>query len=1044
MFILFEQRRFFLVVQFAVGAGCICFIDIGNMPKEYPVLDNSPINKWKVTKLREELKKRNLPVKGLKEALVKRLGDAIEKEMEAHEMKEEEGSESESIPMSSDCVQIVDDAQKHITSEFCEAEDTVGKDETTQKHVTNEFCEAEDTVAKDETTQKHITGEFCEAEDTVAKDETSDWPKETDSAKCMDDAPTESSVHFAMDGERKDLDAPLEIIPSVDANDGMSDSDRIASTEKAPKDTVGEDEVMKSQHDVEIKVISTEETSEFKVLENCNVVPDTSGEITLGNKSDPEEGLKRLTKMDAEPGVSHPSTTQVHEVIPSLGSEVKSDSIHTDTLPIYVTNQLNDDLNPDSVKLEQEIVRSEMVLPSSSKDLPGVGVDHPMDDKMPSKSDGLVGGTDVDKSSDVNYSMTNENADQSLVVDVPIIEHNKGSNSNELLEGLPKDGNVNGADFSCKEKESPEEKIDEGVSAKETDFKGVSITEHNMDEKDPNSNELLEGLPKDGNLNKDAFSCNEKDLSEEGKFDADAYANVAKSQDVSALEHDMDHNTSNSTERLGGLSKDANSNEDKFPCKDMESLEEETNIDSSTKEAGFHDVSMIEHTTDDMGINSTELMDGVQKDENVFVDKVPCEEKDSSAEEKTDIDSSNMDTNFQGKEEEKIDVDVSAHEAIFQAEGQSTDSGFGKATEVAGENLEKINLDQSSADDSMDEDIADSKNIDSELISFEVLGKKTEELLTEEPRVELDGGSNATESSDIPSACEVSLEDGKKNVNIPDKRKFQDAVTPENKEPAKRQRKWNYESLKTSEPNTSSVLLLTPKQISVPNFTGSDSMIDADAPKERIVPESSRTPTDSLRIDNFVRPFTLKAVQELLAKTGKVCSFWMDHIKTHCYVTFSSVEEAIETRKAVHNLQWPTNGGRCLLADFVTPQDVKSKIEAGPSKPAAAAPPASGAGPTPAPPAVNTSSKPPVGRQKVVAPWEQAERPHPLSRQPPAYDRRPAATVKERAPAVADKAEPPMPTLDELFRKTKATPRIYYLPLTDEQVSAKLNKQPKK
>ncbi|VFQ85090.1 unnamed protein product [Cuscuta campestris] len=940
------------------------------MPKEYPVLDNSPINKWKVAQLREELKKRNLPVKGLKEALVNRLDEAIQKEMEAREMEEKEGSESESKPMSSDGVQIVDDAHKHITSEFCEAEAT---------------------VAKDDTTQKHITGESCEAENTVANDDTSDCPKGIDSAKCIDVAPTGSAVHFAMDGERKDFDTPSEIIPSVDANNGMSDSDRIASTERAPKDTVGEDEVVKSQHDVEVKIISAEETSDFKVLENCNVVPDTSGEITLGNKSDPEEGFKKLTKMDAEPDLSHPSTTQVHEVIPSLGSEVKSDSIHTDTLPICVTNQLNDDLNPDNVKLEQEIVRSEMVLPSSSKDLPGV--DHPMDDKMPSKSDGLVGGTDDDKSSYVNYSMTNENADQSLVVDVPIIEHNKSSNSNELLEGLPKDGNVNGADFSCKEKESPEEKVDVGVSAKETDFK-----------------------------------------------------------DVSALERNMDHNTSNNTERLGGLSKDANSNEDKFPCKDKESLEEETNIDSSTKEASFHDVSMIEHTTDDMSINSTELMDGMQKDENLFVDKVPCEDKDSSAEEKADIDSSKMDTNFQGKEdsseEEKIDVDVSAQETNFQAEGESTDSGFGKATDVAGENLEKINLDQSSADDSMDEDIADSKNIDSEAsehISFEVLGKNKEEPLTKEPRVELEGGSKATELSDIHSAaCEVYLEDGDKNLNLPDKRKFQDAVAPENKEPAKRQRKWNYESLKTSEPKTSSVLLLTPKQISVPKFTGSDSMIDTDAPKERIVLESSRTPTDSLRIDNFVRPFTLKAVQELLGKTGKVCSFWMDHIKTHCYVTFSSVEEAIETRKAVYNLQWPTNGGRCLLADFVTPQDVKSKIEAtAPPKPAA--PPATGAsaGPTPAPRAANTSSQPPAGQQKGMAPWEQGERPHPLSRQLPAYDRRPA-TVKERAPPVADKAEPPLPTLDELFRKTKATPRIYYLPLTDEQVSAKLNKQLKK
>ena len=51
------------------------------------------------------------------------------------------------------------------------------------------------------------------------------------------------------------------------------------------------------------------------------------------------------------------------------------------------------------------------------------------------------------------------------------------------------------------------------------------------------------------------------------------------------------------------------------------------------------------------------------------------------------------------------------------------------------------------------------------------------------------------------------------------------------------------------------------------------------------VPPSSKEPTDSLRIDRFLRPFTLKAVQELLGKTGNVTSFWMDSIKTHCYVS---------------------------------------------------------------------------------------------------------------------------------------------------------------
>lgn len=137
----------------------------------------------------------------------------------------------------------------------------------------------------------------------------------------------------------------------------------------------------------------------------------------------------------------------------------------------------------------------------------------------------------------------------------------------------------------------------------------------------------------------------------------------------------------------------------------------------------------------------------------------------------------------------------------------------------------------------------------------------------------------------------------------------------------------------------------------------------------------------------------------------------------------------------MYNLQWPTNGGRLLLADFVDPQEVISRLE-GPSKPTTPTASAS-----PAVPPVQTPSQPsPLARQQ--APREPLERPHPLSRQPPTSDRPAMKERLARPPSpVADKMEAPIVTLDDLFRKTKATPRIYYLPLTDEQVSRKLNEQ---
>lgn len=153
---------------------------------------------------------------------------------------------------------------------------------------------------------------------------------------------------------------------------------------------------------------------------------------------------------------------------------------------------------------------------------------------------------------------------------------------------------------------------------------------------------------------------------------------------------------------------------------------------------------------------------------------------------------------------------------------------------------------------------------------------------------------------------------------------IQDQPLVGNTENVKRQRRWNTESIKVPEPQNSNITLsTTPKDTfqspASKGLSKSDPVITDDAPKERVgeflfkclnkqctkqhivcnitqcvtwvacvaVPPSPKPPTNSLKVDRFVRPFTLKAVQELLGKTGNVVSFWMDRIKTHCYVTVS-------------------------------------------------------------------------------------------------------------------------------------------------------------
>lgn len=161
---------------------------------------------------------------------------------------------------------------------------------------------------------------------------------------------------------------------------------------------------------------------------------------------------------------------------------------------------------------------------------------------------------------------------------------------------------------------------------------------------------------------------------------------------------------------------------------------------------------------------------------------------------------------------------------------------------------------------------------------------------------------------------------------------------------------------------------------------------------------------------------------------------------------YASVEEATETRNALYNLQWPVNGGRLLVAEFVDPQEVKSRLEAPPASPATT--------PTTTP-TFSTSQHPPAAQPqptpRLPPPPMALPPPPPLTNPPPLLRERllpQPIPARDRLnlpppPPLPEKVDPPIVTLDDLFRKTKATPRIYYLPLSEEQVAAKIKTQGK-
>lgn len=367
---------------------------------------------------------------------------------------------------------------------------------------------------------------------------------------------------------------------------------------------------------------------------------------------------------------------------------------------------------------------------------------------------------------------------------------------------------------------------------------------------------------------------------------------------------------------------------------------------------------------------------------------------------------------------------------------------------------EKLSLDRSSGDDSMEDDVMESKHMDEKSDSFtENVEKSGIPTVIEEDHVDVVGHDKPVEMKVEPVEIKATnAENEAVSTLTSGKRKFQDKEAVGNNDAVKKVRRWNAEGLKSSEPQSSPI---TPKGSSEPSFKsipGANSTADAEAPKERVVPPSTKPSTNSLRIDRFLRPFTLKAVQELLGKSGTVTSFWMDHIKTHCYVTYSSVEEAVETRNAVYNLQWPPNGGRLLVAEFVDPQEVKSRVEAPLASPAT---PSASTTPTQTPSGVQPSPRQQVPKQQIPPslpppplsnPPHVRERLNPTAREP--LPREQPLPARDRLnlpppPPLPEKVDPPIVTLDDLFRKTKATPRIYYLPLSDELVAAKLKTQGK-
>ncbi|KAH8249527.1 hypothetical protein KR032_010198 [Drosophila birchii] len=287
----------------------------------------------------------------------------------------------------------------------------------------------------------------------------------------------------------------------------------------------------------------------------------------------------------------------------------------------------------------------------------------------------------------------------------------------------------------------------------------------------------------------------------------------------------------------------------------------------------------------------------------------------------------------------------------------------------------------------------------------------------------------------------------------------------------------------------------TTVRTSPPPATAADSVkAQAKATVATAAPHVVRSPSPArnrashvLYITNLVRPFTVLQLKGLLARTGKIVDedgFWIDRIKSKCFVAYSTEDEAIETRHALHGVRWPVSNPKCLNVDFGSRTDMDRAIQSTKDE-------------TPRYGQENTRDNQQAGNtwsrldatdKKPVRPvreWDvgkkepadhdnksindrrrggSKDRLEPKSREAERAgqerkrsrerevrggrerervvggDRNVHGRSRSGSPVAKNKKkdnEPPIRLLDDLFRKTKGTPCIYWLPLTPEAIAEK-------
>ncbi|CAF3478751.1 unnamed protein product [Rotaria socialis] len=203
-----------------------------------------------------------------------------------------------------------------------------------------------------------------------------------------------------------------------------------------------------------------------------------------------------------------------------------------------------------------------------------------------------------------------------------------------------------------------------------------------------------------------------------------------------------------------------------------------------------------------------------------------------------------------------------------------------------------------------------------------------------------------------------------------------------------------------------------------------------------------------LYIRGLTRPFTLPLLKELLSRYGKLVDgeFWLDKIKSQCFVIYNTLEEAQNAREGLDGCRWPSTNPKTLSVRFGRQDEFEfSKTHDLPPDQMSidAMDITNSRLVQEKPTSINKNSgsarrsASPIDETKANKKLRTTGNTDMREWDLPKFQEDKEKSPKERNVIEEPKVtvnEPPAKGLDDYFRKTKAKPPIYWLPLTEEQI----------